>query len=310
MSPCHLRAELIRHGLIFGLVSLLSVALSAQPTEALEQVKLRVLDAEGAPISSAIAVTLKAPKDLNNKLRSPVLRQKQQRFMPRLVLAVKDQTLKIENNDSELHHIHCAHPQFPLNFSLQGGQSKTLSLKKIGRFRLLCNIHANMRATLIVLDSENFAIADAKGRLSLKLGVKAKLRVRVPIDDYKVSRVITIQKQETTLTWPRAQLKAPKPKVKKISPKQFYAAFEEAWKNSNRAAMQSLVTETFRRSGTRTWLRRRGGRQWAFQIEEQFRALAFPGKAAGGRAQERSRLAQLKALWQQLFAHSKTGKAQ
>jgi plastocyanin len=139
---------------------------------------LLVLDDRERPIEGAVVW---AP-NLRSNAAPPgtpvVIEQEGLEFRPRFLVARKGQTLEVRNGDTENHNVHSTDSCCEWNVMVPIGATSSRILDQAGEVTFLCNIHAHMRCTLLVLDSPS-AATDASGhaRLELPLGAR-RLRVR------------------------------------------------------------------------------------------------------------------------------------
>lgn len=137
-----------------------------------------VVDEKDRPIEDAVVWALGTKNAAPVPSEPVLLEQKGLEFQPRFLVARKGQTLRISNDDPEMHNVHSSDACCAMNEMVGVGHKKDRVLDQAGEALFLCNIHAHMRCTLVVLD-QIFGRTDAQGRavLSLPLG-KRKLRAR------------------------------------------------------------------------------------------------------------------------------------
>jgi len=102
------------------------------------------------------------------------------RFVPRVQVAVRGQTVRVRNTDPILHNAHpvlVADPEVPIaNLALAAqGQTMDLTRRLAAKLpasgeaivRLGCDVHSWMRGWLVVLDHPYAAVTDAHGRFAI-----------------------------------------------------------------------------------------------------------------------------------------------
>lgn len=96
------------------------------------------------------------------------IRQREQQFAPALTVAVVDSTVEFPNDDKIFHNVFSL--SAPARFDLglyKSGTSKSVNLKRPGVVDVYCNIHPNMVAKIVVIDSDYHAVTGADGRFQI-----------------------------------------------------------------------------------------------------------------------------------------------
>ncbi len=102
-------------------------------------------------------------------------------FKPRIMPVLKGTTVDFTNDDNVVHNVF-APPGAAKEFNLGTygvGVTKTETFDKLGEVPLLCNVHAEMDAFVVVLQNPYYTLTDKKGNFEIK-GVPAgsyKLKV-------------------------------------------------------------------------------------------------------------------------------------
>jgi hypothetical protein len=109
---------------------------------------------------------------------TPALSQRGARFVPEFLVVVAGQTVQMPNDDRITHNVFSVSPakRFDLGHYPQG-ESRAVRFDKPGVVDLFCNIHENMHATVVVVPSSFYALADAEGRFTI---------AKVPPGSYKL----------------------------------------------------------------------------------------------------------------------------
>ena len=94
-----------------------------------------------------------------------VLDQRQLQFKPH-VLAVRTGTqVEMPNSDRVFHNVFSFHDGKRFDLGLYPvGTSRTVTFDRPGLSRIFCNIHPNMAAYVMAVDSEFFAVTDPSGQ--------------------------------------------------------------------------------------------------------------------------------------------------
>ncbi len=91
-------------------------------------------------------------------------------FKPRIMAVLKGTTVDFVNDDNVVHNVF-APPGSAKEFNLGTygvGVTKTETFDKLGEVPLLCNVHAEMDAFVVVLQNPYFALTDKKGNFEIK----------------------------------------------------------------------------------------------------------------------------------------------
>jgi len=127
-----------------------------------------VLRADARPVMDAV-IWLEAPSAPASPAPTPVLDQRNLEFLPRVLVVRVGTTVKFPNNDRVFHNV----------FSFRDGKKfdlgvypiravKYVTFDREGVSRLFCNIHPNMAAYVVAVDSPYFAASDANGAFTLR----------------------------------------------------------------------------------------------------------------------------------------------
>jgi len=119
--------------------------------------------------SSANAViSIEAPGLAFTPPAEPVrIDQKGFRFIPHITLAVPGTTIRFLNNDPEPHNVYSPEGRYNLG-TWPTGETRDHVFEKPGIFTQLCNIHPDMLAYVVVLETPHFAVTDAAGKFEVK----------------------------------------------------------------------------------------------------------------------------------------------
>jgi plastocyanin len=120
------------------------------------------------PVLDAV-IWLEAPHAPRARTATPVLDQRNLEFVPRVLVVQVGTTVKFPNSDRVFHNV----------FSFRDGKKfdlgvypvravKHVTFDKEGVSRLFCNIHPNMAAYVVAVDSPFFAASDADGAFTLR----------------------------------------------------------------------------------------------------------------------------------------------
>jgi plastocyanin len=101
-------------------------------------------------------------------LKNAQLRQREQRFVPRVIAIQKGASVDFPNEDKIFHNVFSLSQGAKFDLGLyKSGTSKTVAFERPGTVDVYCNIHPEMVATIKVLDTPFFAVSDDKGRFRI-----------------------------------------------------------------------------------------------------------------------------------------------
>ena len=157
---------------VLGLVLGVTPALAAAPTAVRGKVTVK-----GAKTNADAVVTVEAP---GLKLDPPAepfkIDQKGFRFIPHVLVVQTGSTIRFLNNDNEPHNVYSPEGRYNLG-TWPTGDTKDYTFKKPGIYSQLCNIHPDMLAYVVVVDTPYFAVTDATGAFLIR---------NVPAGKYKL----------------------------------------------------------------------------------------------------------------------------
>ena len=106
--------------------------------------------------------------------KHPQMDQKNLTFIPRVLPVLAGSTVDFLNNDDVLHNVFCPDKCSKFDLGSYGrGVVKSYKYDKIGcQSVVLCNVHPEMEAYIIVLQNPYFSVTDKDGNFSIK-GVPA-----------------------------------------------------------------------------------------------------------------------------------------
>lgn len=121
----------------------------------------------GRMIANAV-VWIDAPGGTRAAIARPVLDQRNVQFVPQ-VLAVRVGTkVSFPNNDRVFHNVFSFHESNRFDLGLYPvGMVKEVPFDRPGLSRVYCNIHPQMAAYVMVVDTQYFAVSDAAGKFTI-----------------------------------------------------------------------------------------------------------------------------------------------
>lgn len=113
-------------------------------------------------------VSIEAPDLTFTPPAQPVkIDQKGFRFVPHVTVVVPGTTVRFLNNDPEPHNVYSPEGRYNLG-TWPTGETRDHVFEKPGIFTQLCNIHPDMLAYVVVVETPYFAVTDAEGRFEVK----------------------------------------------------------------------------------------------------------------------------------------------
>lgn len=120
--------------------------------------------------SNAVVYIASAPGQFAPPQNPPRMNQTGISFQPRVLPVVAGTTVKFLNSDDVLHNVFtpsAAGDHFNLG-TWPKGQSKPFTFTKPGMVELLCNVHQEMHAYILVLQNPFFAATDKEGNFRIE----------------------------------------------------------------------------------------------------------------------------------------------
>ncbi len=101
---------------------------------------------------------------------APVLDQRNLEFFPRVLAVRVGTTVRFPNNDRVFHNVFSFKDGKKFDLGMYPiGAVKLVTFDRPGVSRLFCNIHPNMAAYVVAVDSSYFTTSDATGRFVLRV---------------------------------------------------------------------------------------------------------------------------------------------
>ena len=127
-----------------------------------------VVTVTGQKTNAWAVVSLEAPGLKLSPPAEPVkIDQKGFRFIPHVVALQTGSTIRFLNNDPEPHNVYSPEGRYNLG-TWPTGDTKDYTFKRAGVYSQLCNIHPDMLAFVVVLDTPYFAVTDEAGNYAIR----------------------------------------------------------------------------------------------------------------------------------------------
>lgn len=148
-------------------------------------------------LKSPTVVYLKdVPGDFPPPAEHAVMDQKSLKFVPHVLPILKGTTVDFPNSDTERHSVFTV-PNDCKEFDLgvyPAGEVKQVTFDKTGEVPLLCNIHTEMSAYIVVLDNPYYAVTDDGGNYVIENVPPGKYTLTTYNERYRpVSKEVEVQ---------------------------------------------------------------------------------------------------------------------
>ncbi len=114
------------------------------------------------------------------KTRRAVMDQREIKFIPRVLPVLAGTTVEFPNNDKAWHNVFSTSEAKKFDLGLYPpGKSRSMTFDKPGVVRILCNVHPEMEAYVVVKQHPYLAAADVQGNYRLNAVPLGKYRLQV-----------------------------------------------------------------------------------------------------------------------------------
>ncbi len=146
---------------------LLAAALRAQETGGIQG---KIRDGLLVKLPAAIYVDKIAGRVFEPPPSRPVIDQRNLVFVPHVLPILKGTTVQFKNSDDVKHNIFSSRKS-PTVFNLgtySAGTTRTVTFDKSGIITLLCNVHSEMSAFVVVAETPYFSVTDREGNFKIE----------------------------------------------------------------------------------------------------------------------------------------------
>jgi len=103
----------------------------------------------------------------NPKPKNAVIEQKNKAFSPKVVVVPVGSTVAFPNRDAVYHNVFAEYNAKKFDLGMYPkGESRSVKFDKPGVVSILCNVHPDMSAFILVVDSSEYVFTDKQGRFS------------------------------------------------------------------------------------------------------------------------------------------------
>ena len=141
----------------------------------------------GGKLASDVVVSVEGlPKEnlksqiSNLKSKKAVIDQRDVKFIPRVLAVLVGTTVDFPNNDKTFHNVFSPSEAKKFDLGLYAaGETRRATFDKPGVVRILCNVHPDMEAYVVVKGHHFFAAADKQGNYRINAVPLGKYRLEV-----------------------------------------------------------------------------------------------------------------------------------
>jgi plastocyanin len=132
-------------------------------------VEIQASDSEGKPLADAVVfLESAASKAAARALKGQEIGQSRRQFERRVTVVTVGSEIEFPNRDTVRHHVYSFSPAKPFELKLYSGKpARPVAFDRPGVAVLGCNIHDNMVAWVVVVETPHYALSDASGKLRI-----------------------------------------------------------------------------------------------------------------------------------------------
>jgi plastocyanin len=113
------------------------------------------------------------------KAKQRVMEQRARKFAPQLMLIPTGSTVQFPNFDTIFHNVFSTSTPNPFDLGLyRQGEARQVTFAKEGIVRIGCSIHANMAATIVVIDAPHYVIPGGDGAFRFRSLAPGRYKLR------------------------------------------------------------------------------------------------------------------------------------
>jgi plastocyanin len=132
-------------------------------------IEVRVQDPRGSVVRDAVVYAVPEGRTLPLARKTAVMDQKNRMFIPHVLTVQTGTSVRFPNSDDIRHHVYSFSPAKPFQLPLyKGTPAKPVLFDKAGVVTLGCNIHDQMSAFIVVVDTPFFERTGGDGHATLR----------------------------------------------------------------------------------------------------------------------------------------------
>ena len=143
-----------------------------------EMIEVNVVDADGVPVPEVVVFIEQNGAGVRRAApETAVMDQRDMEFVPHVLVVQKGASVLFPNSDTVGHHVYSFSK--PNNFVLPlytGDPHDAVIFGHDGVVMLGCNIHDNMLAYIVVVDTDLFGVTDESGSVLINIADSARCR--------------------------------------------------------------------------------------------------------------------------------------
>jgi plastocyanin len=132
-------------------------------------VDVRVQDPRGSVVRDAVVYAVPEGRSVPPARKTAVMDQKNRMFIPHVLAVQTGTSVRFPNSDDIRHHVYSFSPAKPFQLPLyKGTPANPVLFDRAGVVALGCNIHDQMSAFIVVVDTPYFERTGGDGRATLR----------------------------------------------------------------------------------------------------------------------------------------------
>jgi plastocyanin len=149
-------------------------------------VDVRVQNARGGAVRDAVVYAIPDGRTPPLARRTAVMDQKNRMFIPHVLPVQTGTAVRFPNSDDIRHHVYSFSPAKPFQLPLyKGTPANPEVFDKAGVVTLGCNIHDQMTAFIVIVDTPHFETTAASGNTTLRNLAPGRYTLRVWYPDMR-----------------------------------------------------------------------------------------------------------------------------
>jgi plastocyanin len=149
-------------------------------------IEVRVQGGRGSAVRDAVVYAVPEGRTLPLARRTAVMDQKNRMFIPHVLAVQTGTSVRFPNSDDIRHHVYSFSPAKPFQLPLyKGTPANPEVFDRAGVVTLGCNIHDQMAAFIVIVDTPYFEKTAANGRAALREVAPGRYTLRVWYPDMR-----------------------------------------------------------------------------------------------------------------------------
>lgn len=125
-----------------------------------------VVTLKGRPLSGAVIFL---DGEGSGRAVKETIKQAKKTFTPHVLVVPVGSTVSFPNMDTIFHNVFAEYNAKKFDLGMYPpGETRTVTFDKAGLVSVLCNIHPNMSAYIMVVNSATYCVTDAKGKFTIQ----------------------------------------------------------------------------------------------------------------------------------------------